>query len=61
MGNLIKKKETFWIYPEVQYPTNMSFTKTEQRKQRRANCHEEKMITFSRAVDNLLLSITGTA
>lgn len=31
MDNLIKK-ETFWIYPEVQYPTNRSSAKTEQRK-----------------------------
>ena len=60
MDNLIKK-EIFWSYPEVQYPTNMSFTKTEQRKQRRGNCHEEKKVSFSRAEDNLLLSITGRA
>lgn len=45
MNNLIKK-ETFWIYPEVQYPTNMSFTdRTEKTGE--GNCHEEKRITFS--------------
>lgn len=29
MDNLIKK-ETFWIYPEVQYPTNRSSAKTDR-------------------------------
>lgn len=60
MDNLIKK-ETFWIYPEVQYPTNRSSAKTKQRKQRRGNCHETKRISFSRAEDNLLLSTTERA